>query len=66
MSEGVDSCAATSIQQGCQGSEEEEKAGISFNPPVYRQRYMVVHQMINKYNAKKVSLKNVNLNIYHD
>lgn len=35
-------------------SEDDEEAGISFNPPVYKQRYLAVHEIINKYSAKKV------------
>jgi hypothetical protein len=34
---------------------ENEPADISFDPPVYRQRYGVVFEMIKKYSAKKVS-----------
>ncbi|KAK3739376.1 hypothetical protein QZH41_015765 [Actinostola sp. cb2023] len=34
--------------------EEEESSGIAFNPPVYRQRYGVVGELIKQYKAKKV------------
>lgn len=42
------------VQHVVQRSEEDGEAGISFNPPVYKQRYLAVHDIINKYNAKKV------------
>ena len=36
--------------------DERQFKGPKFDPPVYRQRYGVVEEMVNKYKAKKVRL----------
>lgn len=42
------------IKENKGSHSEPEPPGISFDPPVYRQRYSIVFQMVQKYNAKKV------------
>ncbi|XP_031561839.1 small RNA 2'-O-methyltransferase-like [Actinia tenebrosa] len=42
------------IEESKESHSEHEPPGISFDPPVYRQRYGIVFQMVQKYNAKKV------------
>ena len=32
---------------------DEDEGDLKFDPPVYRQRYQVVGEMVKKYNAKK-------------
>ncbi|XP_028515954.1 small RNA 2'-O-methyltransferase isoform X2 [Exaiptasia diaphana] len=54
MSEEEESSDVQEAHSQQKNTEEEAESSISFNPPVYRQRYQVVSEMVKKYEAKKV------------